>query len=59
MDAGFYLTQSMERISVLSPRDEDRPVPIRSVSLLNDLRLIELKGGRKVGEVAKTVCRDC
>lgn len=59
VDAGFYLTKSMKKVSVLFPRDEDKPVPVRSVSLLKDLKLIELKGGRKVGEAAKTFCWDC
>ncbi|OJJ96206.1 hypothetical protein ASPACDRAFT_81476, partial [Aspergillus aculeatus ATCC 16872] len=60
LDAGLYLCEAMHRVSVLYPRllmvDEEgrEAVVARRVNLRKELRVVQLRGGRKVGEMAYT-----
>ncbi|KAL4805301.1 hypothetical protein BDV18DRAFT_160962 [Aspergillus unguis] len=54
VDAGFYLTHCMRKVSVLFPRQLREPVntvEIRKVDPRRELKIIEIKGGRKIGEI--------
>ncbi|KAI9376467.1 hypothetical protein BJX61DRAFT_366380 [Aspergillus egyptiacus] len=52
VDSGFYLPHCMKKVSILFPRVIDEPVAIgRLVDPLKELKVIELKGGKKVGEI--------
>lgn len=50
VDAGFYLARPLKAVVVLFPKEES--LPARSVDLSTDLKVVELKNGKKVGEVA-------
>ncbi|RAK77067.1 uncharacterized protein BO72DRAFT_110213 [Aspergillus fijiensis CBS 313.89] len=60
VDAGFYLCEAMHRVSVLYPQlllvDEEgrEAVVARRVNLRKELKVVQLRGGRKVGEMAST-----
>ncbi|RAH49400.1 uncharacterized protein BO95DRAFT_507983 [Aspergillus brunneoviolaceus CBS 621.78] len=60
VDAGFYLCEAMHCVSVLYPRlllvDEEgrEAVVARRVNLRKELKVVQLRGGRKVGEMAYT-----
>lgn len=52
VDAGFYLPWSMRKVAIYYPRDvKKEPVSARRVDRPRDLKVIELKGGKKVGEM--------
>lgn len=51
VDAGFYLTRALKTVAVLFPKEET-PIPVCSVDLSSNLKVIELRGGKKIGEVA-------
>lgn len=54
VDAGFYLAHCMRKVSVLFPKQLKEPVETfgtRRVEPLKELKVIELKGGKKVGEI--------
>jgi hypothetical protein len=52
VDAGFYLPWPMRKVAIRYPRDVSKEtVPVRRVEPLRDLKVIELKGGKKVGEM--------
>ncbi|RLM01704.1 hypothetical protein CFD26_109030 [Aspergillus turcosus] len=52
VDAGFYLPWPMRKVAIHYPRDvKKEPVSARRVDPLRDLKVIELKGGKKVGEM--------
>ncbi|KAL3457926.1 hypothetical protein BJX64DRAFT_280254 [Aspergillus heterothallicus] len=52
VDAGFYLSHCMKKISILFPRRVEEPMLRgRRVNPLSELKVIELKGGKKVGEI--------
>ncbi|KAL2864322.1 uncharacterized protein BJX67DRAFT_383796 [Aspergillus lucknowensis] len=52
VDAGFYLSHCMKKVSILFPRQIEQPVVRgRSVNPLSELKVIQLKGGKKVGEI--------
>ncbi|RAL11901.1 uncharacterized protein BO97DRAFT_453530 [Aspergillus homomorphus CBS 101889] len=55
VDAGFYLCEPMKRVSILFPRlvDENAVVAHR-VDPLAELKVVQLRGGRKVGEIPFT-----
>ncbi|KAF7125306.1 hypothetical protein CNMCM5793_001484 [Aspergillus hiratsukae] len=51
VDAGFYLPWPMRKVAIHYPRDVSKePLSARRVDLLRDLKVIELKSGKKVGE---------
>ncbi|RAH77723.1 hypothetical protein BO86DRAFT_440098 [Aspergillus japonicus CBS 114.51] len=59
VDAGFYLCEAMHRVSVLFPRrlgpaEGDEAVVARRVHLRTELKVVQLRGGRKVGEMPFT-----
>ncbi|CEL06621.1 hypothetical protein ASPCAL09793 [Aspergillus calidoustus] len=52
VDAGFYLSHCMKKVSILFPRMIEEPVLRgRRVNPAAELKVIELKGGKKVGEI--------
>ena len=53
VDAGFYLCLPMRRrVVVRFPMEvKERVVSVRRVDLRGELRVVEIRGGRKVGEV--------
>ncbi|KAL4994858.1 hypothetical protein BDV10DRAFT_197190 [Aspergillus recurvatus] len=52
VDAGFYLSHCMMKVSVLFPRKTREPVfEGRRVDLCRELKVVRLEGGRKVGEI--------
>ncbi|RDW87144.1 uncharacterized protein DSM5745_03786 [Aspergillus mulundensis] len=52
VDAGFYLSHCMEKVSVLFPRQIKEPViAARRVDLGRELKVIRIEGGKKVGEI--------
>ncbi|KAL4919072.1 hypothetical protein BDW62DRAFT_210021 [Aspergillus aurantiobrunneus] len=52
VDAGFYLSHCMKKVSILFPRQIDEPVSTgRNVNPLAQLKVIQIKGGKKVGEI--------
>ncbi|RHZ53728.1 uncharacterized protein CDV56_104570 [Aspergillus thermomutatus] len=52
VDAGFYLSWPMRKVVIHYPRDVSmEPVPARRIDPLRELKVIELKGGKKVGEM--------
>lgn len=52
IDAGFYLCLPMSRVTVRYPRDEhEKAMTVRRVDLKKELKVVELKGGKKIGEV--------
>ncbi|PKX90386.1 uncharacterized protein P174DRAFT_515497 [Aspergillus novofumigatus IBT 16806] len=52
VDAGFYLPWPMRKVAIHYPRDvSTEPVPARRIDPLRELKVIELKGGKKVGEM--------
>jgi hypothetical protein len=52
VDAGFYLPWPMRKVAIHYPRDVSaEPVPARRIDPLRELKVIELKGGKKVGEM--------
>ncbi|KAL4907662.1 hypothetical protein BDW74DRAFT_175444 [Aspergillus multicolor] len=52
VDAGFYLSHCMKKVSVLFPRQIKGPViAARRVDLGRELKVIRIEGGKKVGEV--------
>ena len=53
VDAGFYLCRPMKRVTVRYPQDvNEKAMTVRRVDLKKELKLVELKGGKKVGETA-------
>ncbi|PYI27374.1 hypothetical protein BP00DRAFT_460254 [Aspergillus indologenus CBS 114.80] len=59
VDAGFYLCEAMHRVSVLFPRrlgpeEGAEAVVARRVHLRSELKVVQLRGGRKVGEMPYT-----
>ncbi|GAQ05513.1 hypothetical protein ALT_2834 [Aspergillus lentulus] len=52
VDAGFYVPWPMRKVAIHYPRDvSTEPVPARWIDPLRELKVIELKGGKKVGEM--------
>ena len=52
MDAGFWLSHCMKKVSVLFPRQIDEPAVIGCrVNSLAELKVVELKCGKKIGEI--------
>ncbi|BCS23215.1 uncharacterized protein APUU_31440A [Aspergillus puulaauensis] len=52
VDAGFWLPHCMKKVSVLFPRQIDEPTVIgRRVNPSAELKVVELKGGKKIGEI--------
>ncbi|KAF4266169.1 hypothetical protein KXV68_008835 [Aspergillus fumigatus] len=52
VDAGFYLPWPMRKVAIHYPLDvSTEPVPARRIDPLRELKVIELKGGKKVGEM--------
>ncbi|KAL6235098.1 hypothetical protein BDW75DRAFT_251113 [Aspergillus navahoensis] len=52
VDAGFYLSHCMTKVSVLFPRKIREPVLTgRRVDLCRELKVVRIEGGRKVGEI--------
>ncbi|KAL2816284.1 hypothetical protein BJX63DRAFT_142735 [Aspergillus granulosus] len=52
INAGFYLSDCMKKVSILCPRRAEEPMLRgRRVYPLSELKVIELKGGKKVGEI--------
>jgi hypothetical protein len=52
VDAGFYLPWPMRKVAIHYPLDVSTdPVPARRIDPLRELKVIELKGGKKVGEM--------
>ncbi|KAL4786557.1 hypothetical protein BJX76DRAFT_365630 [Aspergillus varians] len=52
VDAGFWLPYCMRKVSILFPREIYEPVvTARRVNPLAELKVIEIKGGKKVGEI--------
>ncbi|PYH86858.1 hypothetical protein BO82DRAFT_52597 [Aspergillus uvarum CBS 121591] len=58
VDAGFYLCEAMHRVSVLFPRllvqEGEEAVVARRVNLRKELKVVQLRGGRKAGEMPYT-----
>ncbi|KAF7164007.1 hypothetical protein CNMCM5623_008646 [Aspergillus felis] len=53
VDAGFYLPWPMRKVAIHHPRDvSTEPVPARRIDPLRELKVIELKCGKKVGEMS-------
>ncbi|PYI05638.1 hypothetical protein BO78DRAFT_397945 [Aspergillus sclerotiicarbonarius CBS 121057] len=51
VDAGFWLCQPMKKVKVIFPRQvPEKATVARRVDLLSELKVIELKGGKKVSE---------
>ncbi|RAL04277.1 uncharacterized protein BO80DRAFT_231727 [Aspergillus ibericus CBS 121593] len=51
VDAGFWLCQPMKKVKVVFPRQvPEKAVVARRVDWLSELKVIELKGGKKVSE---------
>ncbi|KAL2835395.1 hypothetical protein BJY01DRAFT_238860 [Aspergillus pseudoustus] len=52
VDAGFYLSHCMKKVSILFPHRVEEPILRgRRVNPLSELKVIELKGGKKIGEI--------
>ncbi|KAL4736800.1 hypothetical protein BDV11DRAFT_172582 [Aspergillus similis] len=52
VDAGFYLSHCMKKVSVLFPRKIREPILTgRRVDLCRELKVVRIEGGRKVGEI--------
>ncbi|KAL4974142.1 hypothetical protein BDW66DRAFT_92385 [Aspergillus desertorum] len=52
VDAGFYLSHCMKKVSVLFPRKTKEPVLMgRQVDLYRELKVVRIEEGRKVGEI--------
>ncbi|KAK1144972.1 hypothetical protein N8T08_004687 [Aspergillus melleus] len=54
VDAGFYLSVPMAKVSVLCPREVHNDTAViagRAVSMYSDLKVIRFEGGKKVGEI--------
>ncbi|KAH8429077.1 uncharacterized protein LDX57_006747 [Aspergillus melleus] len=54
VDAGFYLSVPMAKVSVLFPREVNNDtavVAVRAVSMYKDLKVVRFEGGKKVGEI--------
>lgn len=52
VDAGFWLSHCMKKVSVLFPRQIDEPTVIGCrVNSLAELKVVELKCGKKIGEI--------
>ncbi|KAL4982628.1 hypothetical protein BDW68DRAFT_182370 [Aspergillus falconensis] len=52
VDAGFYLSHCMMKVSVLFPRKIREPFLMgRRVDLCKELKVVRIEGGRKVGEI--------
>lgn len=56
VDAGFYLTRALKTVAVLFPNNETT-VLARSVDLSDSLKVIELRGGKKIGGAASETRR--
>lgn len=41
----------MRRVNITFPRDNEQALPARRLDLVNDLKLVDLKGGKSVGEI--------
>ncbi|KAL2823485.1 hypothetical protein BDW59DRAFT_180652 [Aspergillus cavernicola] len=53
VDAGFYLSHCMRKVSLLFPHEIHQPVIFgQNVNPLKELKVIELNGGNKVGEIS-------
>ncbi|EAW10977.1 uncharacterized protein ACLA_066130 [Aspergillus clavatus NRRL 1] len=50
VDAGFYLPWPMRGVRIVYPREAERVVAARVVDVRREVRVVELRGGRKVGE---------
>lgn len=51
VDAGFYLSVPMKRVNVRYPLDiNEKALTVRRVDLKKELKVVQLKGGKKVGE---------
>ncbi|KAA8645373.1 hypothetical protein EYZ11_000445 [Aspergillus tanneri] len=52
VDAGFYLSLPMKKVSVIYPREvQEKPLVGRKANLLSELKVVELRSGKKVGEI--------
>lgn len=52
VDAGFWLPHCMKKVTVLFPWQIDEPTVIgRRVDSSAELKVVELKGGKKIGEI--------
>lgn len=50
-DAGFYLPKSMRRIHIAFPREGGETLSVRRFDLFKNLKVVELRGGKTVGQV--------
>ncbi|PLB51584.1 hypothetical protein P170DRAFT_376142, partial [Aspergillus steynii IBT 23096] len=52
VDAGFYLSAPMAKVSVVFPREiHEAALAGRMTSMYGDLKVVRLEGGKKVGEI--------
>lgn len=52
VDAGFYLCRPMRKVEVKFPTEiEEKAVTVRKVDVRKELKIVELRGGKKVSEV--------
>lgn len=51
VDAGFYLCRPMRKVEVKFPTEiEEKAVTVRKVDVRRELKIVELRGGKKVSE---------
>ncbi|EYE94994.1 uncharacterized protein EURHEDRAFT_538313 [Aspergillus ruber CBS 135680] len=51
VDAGFYLCRPMRKVEVKFPTEiEEKAVTVRKVDVRKELKIVELRGGKKVSE---------
>lgn len=51
VDAGFYLSVPMKRVNVRYPLDiNEKALTVRRVDVQKELKVVQLKGGKKIGE---------
>lgn len=51
VDAGFYLCLPMKRVNVRYPLDiNEKALTVRRVNVKKELKVVELRGGKKIGE---------
>lgn len=52
VDSGFYLSVPMKRVNVRFPLDiNEKALTVRRVDVQKELKVVQLKGGKKIGEV--------